>query len=65
MCCSVDTRDYLCHDLSGIHRENYARNEKKTCNVLKKNLGLLFQRQMKYNYAISYTEQVNVYAHER
>lgn len=29
MCCSVDTRDYLCHDLSGIQRENHARNEKK------------------------------------
>lgn len=39
--------------------------KKKTYNVLKIKLGLLFQRQMKYNYAISYTEQVNVYAHER
>lgn len=41
------------------------KNEKKNYNVLKIKLGLLFQRQIKYNYAISYTEQVNVYAHER
>lgn len=36
MCCSVDTRDYLCHDLSGIYRENYARNEKKKLFVIEK-----------------------------
>lgn len=29
MCCLMDIRDYLYRNLSGLHREIHARNEKK------------------------------------